>query len=353
MVEHPIIDWLTDVSTCFLLGAGCSKCAGKPLITELSTKVLMGVGKQVESLYGKLVGFGGREPTVEDLLTQLLQIRRLLVARKIQEDGEWNVGCVEDAITTTTKAIVKQIGAEWKSSPIHERFLQRLAGHSARKTCDIFSLNYDVVMESSLEQLCFAYTDGFRGGENAYFDPSMYDVDSRPGTLFRYYKLHGSVNWFRDANGVVRRRPAQNESGTEPHIIYPSEQKYFQSQYGVYETLLSRFRDRLRERTPNNKLVILGYSLSDEHIVEAIIDSVCSPQSNLTVYALLGAEPDPNIQTARLQALVDRCHNRFNVMVGRHAFLGSALESGEWDAIKAMDLWKYENLVGLLTGVLP
>jgi hypothetical protein len=276
-----------------------------------------------------------------------------LSARKVQEDGDWNVSSVEDAITAITKGIVKQVGCEWESSSTHERFLQRLAGHSGRKTCDIFTLNYDVVIESSLEQLCFAYSDGFRGAENAYFDPGMYEGDSRPGTLFHYYKLHGSVNWFRDTNGIVRRRPGQNESATEPHIIYPSEQKYYQAQYGVYETLLLKFRDRLRQVTPNNKLVILGYSLSDEHIVEAIVDSVCSPQSNLTVYALLGAESDPDVQTARLQALVDRCQNRFNVMVGRHTFLGSALESREWDAIKALDLWKFENLVGLLTGVQP
>ena len=39
-VREKISEWLTGNDTCFLLGAGCSMCAGKPLIGKLTENVL-------------------------------------------------------------------------------------------------------------------------------------------------------------------------------------------------------------------------------------------------------------------------------------------------------------------------
>ena len=41
-VREQISEWLTGNDTCFLLGAGCSMCAGKPLIGKLTENVLNG-----------------------------------------------------------------------------------------------------------------------------------------------------------------------------------------------------------------------------------------------------------------------------------------------------------------------
>lgn len=350
MAENPIVDWVTDANTCFLIGAGCSLCAGKPLIKELSSRVLAKLGPPSTTLFDKLEGSCGRKATVEDLLNQLLQIKRLLSSRKEKKEGDWDLNKTDEAIKKALLAIVEEVGGEWLPSSTHERFLQRLAGHGGRKLYDIFLLNYDVVIEATLEASRLSYTDGFRGAENAHFDLTLYDEEPRQGPFFRLFKLHGSINWVRDSEDTVRRQPYRKDDLGERQVIYPSEQKYFQTQYGVYESLLARMRIRLREDRPNNKLVILGYSLSDDHIAEAIVDAVCAPGNNLTVYAFVGPEADLGAQTSRLQALADRCHTRFNVMIGQHKFIGPALEKTEWDALKAMDLWKFENLVSMLTG---
>lgn len=350
MAENPIVEWFTDANTCFLVGAGSSVCAGKPLMKELSTKVVEKLAAPAQALFQKLEGSGGREATVEDLLNQLLLLKRLLSGRKHKGDGTWDLEKTHEAIRMTLHAIVQEVGGEWHSSPTHGLFLRRLASYGGRKVCDIFSLNYDVVFEATLEHLRFAYTDGFRGADNAYFDPSLYDEEREGFPFFRLFKLHGSVTWVREENEVVRRRPYQKDSPSERQVIYPSEQKYLQTQFGIYESLLSRFRSRLKESRQNNKLVVLGYSLSDEHITEALVDAVCAQGSNLTVYAFVGPEEDLAVQTQRLQALVDRCQNRFNVLIGQHAFLGPALEKAEWDELKLRDLWKFENLVTMLAG---
>jgi hypothetical protein len=350
MSENPIVDWLTDPNACFLLGAGCSVCAGKPLIEELSLRVISKLDARVKALFDNLEGSPGRKATVEDLLNQLFQLKRVLSSRKIKTEGDWDLDLIEQSIEAILAGVVKEIDGTWNSSPTHERFFRRLASHTSRKLCDIFTLNYDIVIEASLEVLQIPYLDGFRGAENAYFDQTFYEDDLKRSPFFRLYKLHGSINWIRDEDASVRRHPYDRDASGARHVIYPSEQKYFQSQYGVYESLLSRFRARLREERPNNKLIVLGYSLLDDHITEAIIDAVCVQGSNLTIYAFVGPQDDVISQTARLQALADRCHNRFNVMVGEVSFIGPALEKKEWEELKSKSLWKFENLVAMLAG---
>lgn len=254
MTENPVLEWLTDANTCFLIGAGCSVCAGKPLIGDLSTRVVAKLTGPAATLFEKLEGAHGRNATVEDLLNQLLQIKRLLSSRKDKQDGEWNLDTCEEAIKKTLQVIVEEVGGDWHPSLTHTHFLERLVSQSSRKVCDIFSLNYDIVLEATLEALKFPYTDGFRGAENAHFDPTLYDGEPSQGLFFRLFKLHGSVNWVRDTDDTIRRRPYRKDEFGERQVIYPSEQKYYQTQYGAYEVLLTKLRGRLRDSRPNNKL---------------------------------------------------------------------------------------------------
>lgn len=349
MPENPIIEWLVDVNTCFLFGAGSSVCAGKPLMSELTSKVVNRLSEPAKTLFNSLEGPEQRDATIEDLLNQLLLLKRLLSFRKDKKVEQWDLSSVDTAIKKSLQTVVEEIGDDWKSSLDHERFFKRLVSYAGRRSCDIFSLNYDLVLEATLEKMRFPYTDGFRGAENAYFDPGLFEESGGQTPFFKLYKLHGSINWLRDEDGIVRRRHISPEFG-ERHVIYPSEQKYYQAQYGAYELLIRKFRDRLRQQRPNNKLVIVGYSLNDEHITEAIVDAVCAEGSNLTVYAFVGPESSIEKQVARMTALVKRCQSRFNVMIGHERFIGSALEESEWNDLKSKDLWKFENIVGLLAG---
>ena len=48
-VREQISQWLTGNDTCFLLGAGCSMCAGKPLIGKLTENVLQNADDKLKS----------------------------------------------------------------------------------------------------------------------------------------------------------------------------------------------------------------------------------------------------------------------------------------------------------------
>jgi hypothetical protein len=73
----------------------------------------------------------------------------------------------------------------------------------------------------------------------------------------------------------------------------------------------------------------------------------------LTVYAFVGAEEGKDQQMKRFSEIAQRCDNRFNVFVGRERPIGSALTSEEWEKVKLLDLWKFENLAGLMAGGQP
>ena len=350
MTKQSVTEWIMDHNTCFLLGAGCSLCAKKPTIDRLTEMVRDASSQAVQVLLGDIRGKGNRKANVEDLINYLLRMRQLMDSRKTPLGREdWRIDTIDEELLNIQKAIVEGVGADWQPSEHHERFLVRLATSKRRRPIDIFCLNYDTVLEASMESIRVRYTDGFVGSENAYFEPSAFEQIPTNTVFFRLYKLHGSVNWIRDHADIVRRRPGSSLADTPRAVVYPAEQKYLQTQYGVYETLMRLFRDRLRDPDNNNKLVVLGYSFGDEHINAAIEDGIRSPQSNLTVHAFVGPEDDVEAQKARFELIASRCEHRFNAVICNKYCVGPGLDDAEWRDICGGELWKFENVVNLLT----
>ncbi len=350
-LREQVMEWLTSADTCFLLGAGCSVCADKPMVDTLTKKVLNDADPKLREQFKGLKAVGDRSTTVEDLISYLIRYKDILDKITNADGHEISIESIDSWLTEIKGKIVAAVTDDWMPSDYHKRFLRRVSGQAQRRSKDIFTLNYDTLLEASLDELRIPYADGFRGGHRAWFDPSTFD-EERDSTSYRLFKLHGSINWTRDVAGHVRRCRNTNEGALgERIIVYPSEQKYLQTQYGVYEELLNRFRNRLRASGANNCLVVLGYSLNDEHINEAIIDSVTSRGSNLTVIAFVGPEDNRERQNERLKAFGERCDSRFNAFIGSGAaghFVGHALDADAAKAVLEADLWKFEKLVDFI-----
>lgn len=348
-MREQLTQWLMGADTCFLLGAGCSRCAGKPLITELTTRVLEDAEDGLKKQFDGLRPIGDRPTTIEDLMNYLIRYRDVL---GVIEDHSVHIISVEDIdrwLKDIKDSIVSQIVDEWKPSSFHQRFLQRICDQRQRRVLDLFSLNYDTVLESSLDELRLPYIDGFRGANRAWFDAKTFD-EAGGSALCRIFKLHGSVNWARDDHGHVRRG---RSSETEPNVIYPSEQKYIQTQFGIYEELMGRFRNRLRIDSVNNCLVVLGYSFHDEHINEAIRDAINTRGSNLTVVAFIGPEKNRSQQDERLAKFAKHCDSRFNAFLGdgdSGKFIGNAVDKELAQAILSAKFWQFEKLVEFIAG---
>ena len=350
--KERVLQWLTGSDTCFLIGAGCSRCAGKPLIGELTTKVLAKLDASIKTEFDGLTGTGTRPPTIEDLINYLVRYQSILRTVKDADKHKLKPDWIIEALQAIKKEIVNHIADAWVDSPVHARFLQRVANRWSKAGRDIFTLNYDTVIEATLDKLRYDYVDGFRGTRRAWFDPTLFEEPSACVPNFRIHKLHGSVNWLREGTGHVRRAVVTTADDiTDTVVVYPSEQKYLQTQFGVYETLIGRFRSRLRAPNVNNCLVTLGYSFNDEHVNEAIIDAINATASNLTVIAFVGPDSKAAEQKEQLAAIEARCDNRFNAYVGDSFHVGNALDESESKVLLAAQLWKFEGLVDYIAGV--
>lgn len=110
--------------------------------------------------------------------------------------------------------------------PIHEAFLRRVARRSTRlPRTQLFTTNYDLAFETAAARSGFAVIDGFSHSHPQRFDGIYFEQDFATRdreraavpvewvpSVVQLHKLHGSVDWARDANGEVRRDAAEKKA---------------------------------------------------------------------------------------------------------------------------------------------
>jgi len=148
---------------------------------------------------------------------------------------------------------------------------------------EVFTTNYDVLIEQALEDARVPYFDGFVGGHRPFFDLRAIEDDAIPSRWARLWKLHGSVNWCfsPDDQRVTRRAPA---NGAERRLIHPSHLKYDESRRMPYLGMIDRLRGFLR--SPQAVLVLCGCSFGDKHLNEVIAEGL-QGNATATSFALL------------------------------------------------------------------
>jgi hypothetical protein len=180
-------------------------------------------------------------------------------------------------------------------------FLVSFASRSAtRERLNIFTTNYDRIIEYGAELAGIRLIDRFVGTLNPIFRSSRVEVDMHynpPGIrgeprylegVAHFTKLHGSLDWIFQ-NDYVRRIAlpygAVNISiyteGVENLMIYPNSAKDRETSEYPYVEL---FRDLAAAVCrPNSTLVIYGYSFGDEHINRVIADMMTIPSTHLVI----------------------------------------------------------------------
>jgi len=167
----------------------------------------------------------------------------------------------------------------------HRTFLHRLSRRRVRDPrLKVFTTNYDLCFEQAANALGGVVIDGFSFTPPRHYDPRHfgYDIIRRPHTnedqgnylegVFLLYKLHGSVNWARSADGLIQEKlkPLPEEAC----LIYPGKGKYQQSFLQPYLEALSQYLASLRE--PNTCLIAIGFGFNDDHLSEPLLAAVRS-----------------------------------------------------------------------------
>lgn len=157
---------------------------------------------------------------------------------------------------------------------------------------NLFTTNYDLFHEKAIEESHYAYTDGFSNGiKNTFsvreFHRRPIDLEDRfkdklqpVNPFFRLFKLHGSINWKKSEDNVIR----SSEITDENVLISPTSSKFALTQNEPYSDLFREFVNVMS--TPNSIMFTSGFSFNDSHISNLIENSLDRP--DFTLYAFVG-----------------------------------------------------------------
>ncbi|SEH40137.1 SIR2 family protein [Tardiphaga sp. OK245] len=278
----------------FFIGAGCplavaDESGKKPLIPEIAglTKIVKDdlaanpeLKSAAETIWSRIVARGVALPTVEDVLSHIRTLISLSGTGGIDGFSTDDLKKVDAAICLKIKSVVGKSLAT-NDTPYHilASWIQAIARD---KPVEIFTTNYDLLLEQALEAQRVAYFDGFVGSDNAFLDLESMAVDDLPARWARLWKLHGSINWWMTSKNKIRRSRDVIEG--EQLLIYPSHLKYDQSRQMPYFAMLDRLRVFLR--SDQCVLLTCGYSFADEHI-NAYIGQGLSGNPNASCIAMI------------------------------------------------------------------
>ena len=272
---------------CAFLGAGASRACGLPDLALLDEQVLEGLDEEGRDALVRLRE-GGRD--IEQVLSRLRRIAALLDGGTDQIDG-LTVDQAIDLDGAICQLIVAALNVNESDPAIPMlNFASWLARTGYHLPVEVFTVNYDLGLETALESLGVPYFDGFVGSLRARFRIDLVEANAGdadnwlPAFLVRLWKLHGSVNWQWNSGvgaGVLRLGSAVGSGSVA--AIYPSDAKYDESRRVPFVVLQDRFRRALNQ--PETLVLISGYSFGDNHLNEMIFDAARRrPRSEYTVF---------------------------------------------------------------------
>lgn len=210
---------------------------------------------------------------------------------------EKHLQSMESLIHTYSKTVIELIDGHVKQKNINEKlgdFENWLQEKTSSKSLDLFTLNYDLLLETILlsivekNRFMDFYAPGslwdlIRGNRRFHFNPTRSaEVGKYPN--IKLHHLHGSLSSFKEIEtGRIFKITTEDlrEHEVYDHIfkrgIIPSiitgGGKSLKVQQSPFDYYYRRFNGLLADKQdPCDELYIIGYSFRDEHINKSIID---------------------------------------------------------------------------------
>jgi hypothetical protein len=225
--------------------------------------------------------------TIEDILSHIRSLQDVIREGVIDGLDKTNLAALDAAICYITTSVVNVPLPQARTA--YHQLATWIGGVPRANAVELFTPNYDLLLEQGLEAGQIPYFDGFVGSKQAFFDLTSMEAGAEnalPDRWARLWKVHGSVNWWRvavekqekDAVGKGKEefevvRGAKPENAVQ-QMIYPSHLKYDQSRRMPYLAML----DRLRSFLGRGQAVVVtcGYSFLDQHLNEVILQGLRS-----------------------------------------------------------------------------
>lgn len=312
----------------FLLGAGSSCAAGLPDISGLKDSVREQLDGEDIKNFDRL----DENRNIEEILSRLR-----LISEVLSGNEDTVSGFTQERAEYLDKTICSKIASVIRDNDVtyryHRWFATWVGQARYSKPIEIFTLNYDLLVERGLELSAVPYFDGFVGNYEGSFRADLVDVSESdeyvtpPPGWVRVWKLHGSITWTQvsdDAQSEIKRVSSIEKIDPKDTLaIYPSMEKYQESRRIPFVVLGDRFRRSLS--IPETLCVVSGYSFSDDHINELLFNAARhNPSSEILVFCF---SEIPTILLDRGKSIPN-----LTVLGPSKAIIGTI--EGDWDEFK-------------------
>lgn len=237
------------------------------------TEIAEGRTKSIKDSYTKLLSeikkTSSLTPNIEDILSFVRGMKQVSKgASDVRGFSEIELADIEIQICKKISEKLR-VSLPDNKTPYHK--LAKWINNIERDTpIEIFTTNYDLLLEEAFENLSVPYFDGFVGARQPFFDLRAVEDNLIPKHWTRLWKIHGSINWYLKGDGGVYRSTSLDDS--DSYIIHPSHLKYDQSRKMPYLALIDRLNQFLRQNSA--VLIMSGYSFSDEHLNDTILNAL-------------------------------------------------------------------------------
>ncbi len=213
--------------------------------------------------------------TIETVLTQIRRLAQAIGTSRVHGlDGT----AYSELGQRLCEEIGRQVNVRLPSPPNpYSELVSWISGTQRDHAVEVFTPNYDLLLEEAFERARIAYFDGFTGAHRPFFDPASVSSDELPARWARLWKLHGSLGWKISDNAVIR---TGGREATE--LIYPNHLKYDQVTRLPYSALFEKLRQFLT--TPDTLLICSGFSFLDSHIC-AVLDEALAANAHTAIFA--------------------------------------------------------------------
>lgn len=314
-------------NTIVLTGAGSSFGIGKTNVKGMTMRklweeIVKKCGKEPIENLGNKINF--KIENIEEVnLEDFLSHASLFLLLYNNTDAE-----VERIVNKIKQIIIDNCTIIMPEDAPHKEFLKRITARKLKHNrLKLFTTNYDMLFEQAANECGFTMIDGFTFTFPRVFNGNNYDYDivirknsritaqeNYASKVFHLYKLHGSLDWARNAEtGQILKCDFENNK--KPVMIFPSSIKYETSYEQPFFEMMSRFQTELR--MDNALLIIIGYSFGDKHINSMIFEALELNHSLQLVIV------DPYIEN--FEDIIEKTQRSANIMLIRSDFKELAL----------------------------
>jgi hypothetical protein len=337
----------------FFFGAGTSCALGIPNIALLTLEVEKKLTDDnllnYKIIRDNLKTTLGRDVNIEEILNHIRRIREITNEKPDQDyvkvTGE-SAKKLDKEICTQIYNIIDE--AEKKADLTNPRkFLAWLNILNHEYSKEVFTTNYDLIIEKSLEQSQIPYFDGFVGSYEPFFWPESIEQPTGKVDItrnwIRLWKIHGSLSWFwkeeaKDKIQRIIRVGKFDKAGTydKELVIYPSKEKYDSSRK---QPFIAYF-DRLKNFLSSGELLFIftGFSFSDQHINEIIFNSL---RQNNRLFCIVLFFTDKEVEN--LHSLTKSSYMNLNVFGPKKAIINGTLGDWTFDKATLKDTEKFDT----------